>query len=398
MHPLSLLPALLPLTSVFLSTLLSAPAPAWAGSQKIGQNCSTADSKLLEGTYAFYDDCDTHAYCNDTTKLCANKECRHDIFPFGYNTSEHLPPLCDHGEFCPDEQSFCIAQLSVGEQCQLNRDGACGVRTGVDVVDSPASSCRPMCAAGQLGTACGHDWPRAQLERLGLPERLLHVRSQFHIHSFNHPSDPGYASRYANVTAGQDCVVENTAYIAYEPDGSQYIDIVSRGNCIGGLYCDAQSHKCLATKALGQACEADKECSTYNCGAGGKCGADPHLPVHVASWVFAIVAIAIAAAIGGTLFALFSVHRRERDAERERRTQYWREQHAFRQNILQMQDSVRESALGAGGESQRSTYFEENSPFAGGAKPSGLRNETYSEDGQSDDGSHMYDAQRNNRF
>jgi hypothetical protein len=132
MHPLSLLPALLPLTSVFLSTLLSAPAPAWAGSQKIGQNCSTADSKLLEGTYAFYDDCDTHAYCNDTTKLCANKECRHDIFPFGYNTSEHLPPLCDHGEFCPDEQSFCIAQLQVGEQCQLNRDGACGVRTGVN--------------------------------------------------------------------------------------------------------------------------------------------------------------------------------------------------------------------------------------------------------------------------
>jgi hypothetical protein len=126
MHPLSLLPALLPLTSVLLSTLLHAPHPVWAGSQKVGQNCSTGDSKLLEGTYAFYDDCDAHAYCNETTSQCQNKECRHDIFPFGYIVGEHMPPLCEHGTFCPDEQSFCLEQLPVGSPCQLNRDGQCG--------------------------------------------------------------------------------------------------------------------------------------------------------------------------------------------------------------------------------------------------------------------------------
>jgi hypothetical protein len=34
--------------------------------------------------------------------------------------------------------------------------------------------------------------------------------------------------RWANVTAGASCVVENTAYTAYQPNGDEFIDIVSR--------------------------------------------------------------------------------------------------------------------------------------------------------------------------
>jgi hypothetical protein len=61
-----------------------------------------------------------------------------------------------------------------------------------------------------------------------------------------------------------------------------------------------------------------------------------------------------------TLIGLFYVHRGHRRAEREKRMQYWREQNAFRQNILQMQESARHSIMssGIGGQgSPRSTLY-----------------------------------------
>jgi hypothetical protein len=66
-------------------------------------------------------------------------------------------------------------------------------------------------------------------------------------------------SRFANVTVGLPCVVENTAYIGYAGT-SEFIDIVSRGNCVNGLYCDAQQKVCVQAKVLGASCAADKEC------------------------------------------------------------------------------------------------------------------------------------------
>ena len=60
------------------------------------------------------------------------------------------------------------------------------------------------------------------------------------------------------MTLGLTCVVENTAYIGYSGT-DEFIDIVSRGNCMNGLYCDAQQKVCIQTKALGVSCDADKE-------------------------------------------------------------------------------------------------------------------------------------------
>jgi hypothetical protein len=65
--------------------------------------------------------------------------------------------------------------------------------------------------------------------------------------------------RFANVTLGLPCAVENTAYIGYS-GSDEFIDIVSRGNCMNGMYCDAQQKVCIQTKALGVSCDADKEC------------------------------------------------------------------------------------------------------------------------------------------
>jgi hypothetical protein len=64
--------------------------------------------------------------------------------------------------------------------------------------------------------------------------------------------------RYANATLGTQCVVENTPYIGYSGT-DEFIDIVSRGNCVNGLYCDSQQKVCVQAKALNAGCDADKE-------------------------------------------------------------------------------------------------------------------------------------------
>jgi len=77
---------------------------------------------------------------------------------------------------------------------------------------------------------------------------------------------------------------------------------------------------------------------------------------------------------------LFFVHRRQRDDEREKRLQYWREQNAFRQNILQMHETAQASIFLNPGSSRRSALFgvtteDSQAPMLGyGANPgSGLR-------------------------
>jgi hypothetical protein len=78
----------------------------------------------------------------------------------------------------------------------------------------------------------------------------------------------------------------------------------------------------------------------------------------------------------GTLFILFFVHRRQRDDEREKRLQYWREQviflfptwgcpdspypllqNAFRQNILQMHETAQASIFLNADSGRRSAQF-----------------------------------------
>lgn len=58
-----------------------------------------------------------------------------------------------------------------------------------------------------------------------------------------------------------------------------------------------------------------------------------------------------------TLVGMFFLHKGQRDVEREKRLQYWREQNAFRQNIMQMQETARHSimSLPTGG-SQRTSF------------------------------------------
>lgn len=84
-------------------------------------------------------------------------------------------------------------------------------------------------------------------------------------------------------------------------------------------------------------------CQSWNCLASGTCGESAAAPRHFATYVYVLVAIGIFGGqlellslwsevkdfllgLFGTLIGLFLLHRKQRDEEREKRIQYWREQ------------------------------------------------------------------------
>lgn len=301
----------------FLATLLFlflSPSLAVAGDVQEGGTCSVNNNKLQIGTYEFSSDCNPLTYCNPSTSKCEKKGCRRDEFPFGYPPGAQLPPRCDVGQFCPDEGDKCQDKLPVGSDCQLNRD----------------DECQPPPDSKQLADKLGHG---------------LNVDGAVCLN---------FQCMWANVTLGLPCVVENTAYISYGAN-DEYIDIVSRDNCRVGLYCDTAQRVCIQQKDVGAQCDADKECLSYNCGAGGRCDKDVSEPNQLPVWVYILVGISIFGGMFSTLFGLFFLHGKQREAEREKRMQYWREQTAFRQNILQMKESTRESLMSHGSVSGRSS-------------------------------------------
>ncbi|TDL26285.1 hypothetical protein BD410DRAFT_575606 [Rickenella mellea] len=273
---------MIPHTLFFTFALLF--APSLAGSVQKGGACNQKNNKLLAGSYQFHSDCDSVTFCN-STNLCQLKGCRRDIFPFGYSESSHLPDLCPNDQFCPDEMDACQPLLPVGSPCQLNRDDQCA--------------------------------PPPNFKQLANPRFGMNNNGSVCLN---------FQCYWANVTANQPCVVENTAYTGYGADGQEFIDIVSRGNCMTGLYCDSQNLVCKQTLALGQSCAADKECDSMNCLGTQVCGTPADAPKHFPIFVYIVVCFGIFGGIFGTLIGLFFVHRRQRDTEREKRMQYWREQ------------------------------------------------------------------------
>jgi hypothetical protein len=149
----------------------------------------------------------------------------------------------------------------------------------------------------------------------------------------------------------------------------------------------------MLNKLVGEACTADKECDSWNCLGTGFCGVDAATPVRFATWVYIVVGLNIIGGMVGVLIGLFIVHRKQRDRERERRAQYWREQNALHQNLLQMRETARNSILSLPNhDTSGSTIYGANSddvhaPILQHAAPkgSGLRS-YFADDGSSEEG------------
>ena len=167
----------------FSSLLLSTPVLA---DDAFGEECSTANNRLQVGTYQFASDCDSITYCA-SNNTCAYRGCRKDVFPFGYDSIDDLPPLCESNQFCPDEGDACQDLLAVGSDCQLNRDDEC---------------------------APPDDWRELADSKYG-----LNVNGSVCLNN---------KCMWANKTLGINCTVENTAYIVYGSGNQESINIVSR--------------------------------------------------------------------------------------------------------------------------------------------------------------------------
>ena len=72
-----------------------------------------------------------------------------------------------------------------------------------------------------------------------------------------------YRLRFANVTLGQACIVDNVTYIDIGPEGQQYSNVVTRDNCrTPQFYCDPISMVCQRTKPIGSPCDGDHQCES----------------------------------------------------------------------------------------------------------------------------------------
>ncbi|PPQ70688.1 hypothetical protein CVT24_000170 [Panaeolus cyanescens] len=286
--------------TLVLSSLLSL---VFAGNVSKDGPCSTGNNRLQAGTFQFWSECNSVTFCSEQG-LCVEKRCRRDDFPFGYEQGAELPPKCRSGEFCPDEGSDCQPLLPVDSPCQLNRDDQC----------EPPPNFREL----------------ADTTGFGL--------------NYNGSVCLNNICMWANATLGNPCVTENIGYTAYKVNNDEFINVVSRyrirfysfharllmclfsGNCAPGLYCESVSKTCLKNKVLGEKCDADKECETFNCQSSGVCGVAASTPRHFGAWVYVLVALGIIGGMGGTLTGLYYSHRKQRDIERAKRAQYWREQ------------------------------------------------------------------------
>ncbi|KAH8078066.1 hypothetical protein BXZ70DRAFT_961963 [Cristinia sonorae] len=327
------------------------------------ESCSQANQRLQLGTFQFTSDCDAMWYCN-STNICDWKGCRRDLYPFGYWPNVSIPERCPIGQFCPDEEDACQEVLPVGSACQKNRDDQC---------EGPVN------------------W-KELADHSGFG---LNVNGSVCLNN---------VCMWANATAGSQCVIDNTVYIVYTAK-TEYPVVTSRDNCQIGFYCDGSLKQCLARKELGAACSADKECTTFNCNKKGVCGATVDTPTHVGIYVYVIVGVCIIGGMISTLISLFFVHRRQRTAEQEKRLQYWREQNAFRQNLLQMQETAHHSLMSGPAGSQRNSLYsngigsdESQVPLTGKSTASGLRHQYASDDGMSDEGVLLHERKDMGRF
>ncbi|KAF8200862.1 hypothetical protein BJ912DRAFT_947448 [Pholiota molesta] len=262
---------------VSLTFILFASIPQiLAGSVNKGGSCTPGNSRLQAGTYQFWSDCNSVTFCNDTTNVCDSRSAAKTTFHSDTpKTTPASPP----------------------NACQFNRDDQC--------VGPPNYQ--------SLADTSG---------------RGLNVNGSVCLNN---------VCLWANKTAGSSCTVENTAYTGYGASG-EFIDIVSRGDCMIGLYCDSVSLQCLQSKALGASCSADKECDS-------RCGETAATPHHFGVYVYILVGLGIIGGMAGTLTGLYFAHRKQREIERSKRAQYWREQNAFHQNLMNMRETARESIL-----------------------------------------------------
>ncbi|KIM80388.1 hypothetical protein PILCRDRAFT_73344 [Piloderma croceum F 1598] len=289
----------LPYRSIILLVLLL--SCAYAGTVPQDGRCSSDNDHQDPATHRLLTECMDKAFCSAPVNgTCVSKQCARDEYPFGYTQGEIVPPLCPRGTFCPDEGSGCKALVAIGQSCQLDRDEQCAPPPNWSYLASGLNFNGSLCLKGKC--------------------------------------------RYANITLGQACQIENTTYLDLDLTGEPIKTTVIRDNCrTPELFCDTATMLCEHTKVTGGTCQTDGECKTHNCGENGYCIDQPETPLNVAPWQYVILVLCIVAGGFGdrkftlkfdhpivatitTCIALNFVHKRDHKQRRREVQDYYNEQ------------------------------------------------------------------------
>lgn len=139
-----------------------------------------------------------------------------------------------------------------------------------------------------------------------------------------------FPARYANVTEGQPCILDQTTYYESGSDGTQFANVITRSNCkTPKFYCDAGRATCQRTRPIGSPCASDFECeqvrnknsgiaspidapavllSQQHCSIDGLCAQARDKAARVATWHYAITAFFIVASTSACAPFLCSSH------------------------------------------------------------------------------------------
>ncbi|UZJ57378.1 hypothetical protein CBS101457_006698 [Exobasidium rhododendri] len=268
----------------------------------VGASCNPNNTRLLVDNNQLRSDCGYLAWCDATDDTCKVRGCRRSEWPFGFNkVSRHLwPPLCPSDQFCPDEESLCMPKGALGAPCQLNRDDEC------------------LQSTSSQGAICLHNECVA-----------------------------------VNATLGGSCTFENTLYTDYVNTHTNYGGIISRDNCVAGLYCDAPTTQCKERLAKGSSCSSDKECQSGYCADNnyiysipvnnnmtGSCGEDIGANPSRA-YVYVLVLLFTFAMVIATGLVLVKVHQKQTKAKKLARVEYWQGQRLISEKAKLIDGSIR---------------------------------------------------------
>lgn len=285
----------------------------------VGQPCQANQSSLLVASNQLMTDCGYLTWCDPSANRCAARGCRRDEYPFGYSTIERTkwPKMCNSLQFCPDEGSYCMDKIELGGACQLNRDDECATNPA-----HPSVRClHNQCVA-------------------------------------------------VNASRGARCVHENVVYTVFTPYNSSYGSIVSRDNCLSGLYCDSPTDVCISRKAKGSPCSADKECQTDYCqdpsytastpdnnDAAGMCSDQPSLiATRHQVWVYPVIVLLALVAVGSLFVTLLKLHQSQGRRRREKQRAYWESQRLINDKARMYKDDLR-TALSQPNSPQRALMY-----------------------------------------
>ncbi|KAJ8489955.1 hypothetical protein ONZ45_g13379 [Pleurotus djamor] len=297
-----------------------------AGTISEGGKCLPGHDHYDPNTHKFISQCSDLTFCstspsastnsiasetnftNVESGICTPRLCRRDQFPFGYGPTDALPPLCLHGEFCPDEGNGCKGVLQPGSACQFGRDEQC-------VRASPADPGTGAWTAERIFRA--DQGPDDEEEVLC----LLNVCT------------------VANVSLAQPCISENTTYTDFAFDGSLIDYSIYRDNCLPQFFCAPGTLQCEEKKVLGGGCQYDIECSSFNC-LQGVCVHSPETPYHVAPWQYAVTVLCIAGSMSVTFIMLMALHKRHRKRRYLEVREYYSEQARLRRAIISLHEAA----------------------------------------------------------